>query len=67
MEDIESSPPAYSSGRNNEENPPSYESLYGRIKVAKREANGKGELIKSICEIITSTGMDTFIYKNTTA
>ena len=66
MEDIESSPPAYS-GQNNKENPPSYESLYGRIKVAKREANGKGELIKSICEIITNTGMGTFIYKNVTA
>ena len=66
MEDIESSPPAYNEGRNNEENPPSYESLYGKIKVAKRDANGTGELIKSICIIITNTGISTFMYQNTT-
>nr|CAB3262837.1 uncharacterized protein LOC100183982 [Phallusia mammillata] len=53
---VESGPPPPSYGETqNEAPPPTYESLYGEIQEARRNATGRGNFLKNVCIILFST------------
>jgi len=47
-------PPTYTQTQN-EAPPPSYDSIFGEIRAAQRNAEGRGHFLKSVCEILLNT------------
>ena len=55
MADAESAPPPKYEAGLSSDSPPSYNSLYGQIKEARRTTEGQGEFLKKFCNIILGT------------
>ena len=48
-------PPKYEATQPTEGQPPTYDSLYGEIKEARKNASGNGDFLKTFCGIIFNT------------